>query len=94
MQLDLLISILSIAIGAIGATIGFQKFQSESRERLIQERKLIALLERDVTELKRDYESLCGKIDALFEKLDTRCDLLERSHLEIHLALKTLLERK
>lgn len=88
------LSVFSAGIGVVGTWLAFQKFNNDQRERMLMERKQVILMERNLEVLKLEYESLSVKVGQLFEKLDTRCDQLERNQHEISGSLRALLERK
>lgn len=91
---ELLLSIVSIFMGALGTYVGVSKFQSDARDRLFNERKALILAEENVRVLRRDLDDVIVKMQLMLEKMDIRCDQLERNQIKLQGMMQALLTQK
>lgn len=86
-------SLMSAFLASLGTWVALSSYQTNMREKLFSERKQLFLAEENIKVLRSDYDHMKRTVDAMFNKLDERCDSLDRSHHETQATLRLIVER-
>lgn len=91
---NLLLPVVSLAIGAIGTAIGVMTYatakRDEEKKRFADNQQKTYAAQRDFAHLQRNYEQLQAGLSALIQDQDTRFDRVDRDLIEIKNAIHVL----